>query len=31
MALVTLLCDVLEFTGKQLIAYLSWKQFLLFV
>ena len=30
MALVTLLCDVLEFTGKQLIAYLSWKQFLSF-
>ena len=30
MALVTLLCDVLEITGKQLIAYLSWKQFLSF-
>ena len=30
MALVTLLCDVLGFTGKQLIAYLSWKQFLSF-
>ena len=30
MALVTLLCDVLEFTSKQLIAYLSWKQFLSF-